>query len=284
MNRRLVVAAGGTAVSTALLLSGCGGSGTESTENMQLSAAQALLKTSQKTGQADTFKADLTVTGTDEAGSGKIHADGQFQVRPTLKFSAKLDEVSRGGQSVPGIKGQAVFTDNVLYAKVPQLAQFVSGGKPWVKIDVNEASQRTGLDVKSLVDQVQKVAPAEQTKMFTGSKDARRVGTETIDGVKTTHYTGTVTVQDALNRLDAQAREKVSKWLPKDQGNGKINFDLWTDGENLPRKLVSKATGSQGEAGSVTVLYSDYGESFTVNPPPSDQVGKLSLGSFLGGN
>jgi hypothetical protein len=34
----------------------------------------------------------------------------------------------------------------------------------------------------------------------------------------------------------------------------------------------------------VTVLYSDYGDSFTVNAPPSDQVGELSIGSFLGGN
>ncbi len=185
---------------------------------------------------------------------------------------------------MPGAKGQAVFTDNVLYAKVPQLAQFVSNGKPWVKIDVNQVAQRTGFDVQGLVNQVQKVDPAEQTKMFTGSKDARRVGTETVDGVQTTHYTGTVTVEDALNRLDAQAREKVGKWLPKDRANGKINFDLWTDGDNLPRKIVSKANGSQGETGSVTVLYSDYGDSFTVNAPPSDQVGELSIGSFLGGN
>ncbi|WP_243716624.1 hypothetical protein [Actinomadura sp. KC345] len=284
MNRRLVVAAGGTAVSAALLLTGCGGGGTESTENMKLSASEALLKTSKKTDQADTFKADLTVTGTDAGGNGELRADGQFQLSPELKFSAKLDEISRGGKTVPGAKGQALFTGNTLYAKVPQLAQFVSGGKPWVKVDVNEASQRTGFDVQGLIDQVQKVDPAEQTKMFTGSKDARRVGTESIDGVQTTHYTGTVTVQDALNRLDAEAREDVGKWLPKDKANSKINFDLWTDGENLPRKLVSKTSGSQGESGTVTVLYSDYGESFTVNPPPSDQVGTLSLGSFLGGN
>ncbi|WP_217919673.1 LppX_LprAFG lipoprotein [Actinomadura sp. BRA 177] len=283
MNRRLVVAAGGTAVGAALVLSGCNGDGSANTENMKLSAGQALLKTSQKAENADTFKADLTVTGTGD-GAGKIHADGQFQLRPTLKFSAKLDEFSRNGQSVPGAKGQAVFTDNVLYAKVPQLAQFVSNGKPWVKIDVNQVAQRTGFDVQGLVNQVQKVDPAEQTKMFTGSKDARRVGTETVDGVQTTHYTGTVTVEDALNRLDAQAREKVGKWLPKDRANGKINFDLWTDGDNLPRKIVSKANGSQGETGSVTVLYSDYGDSFTVNAPPSDQVGELSIGSFLGGN
>ena len=284
MNRRLVVAAGGTAVSAALLLTGCGGDGAQSTENMKLSAAEALVKTSEKTGQADTFKADLTVTGTGDGGSGKIHADGQFQLRPTLQFSAKLDEFSRGGKSVPGAQGQALFTGNVLYAKVPQLAQAVSGGKPWLKVDVNQAAQRTGFDIQSLIDQVQKVDPAEQTKMFTGSKDVRRVGTEEIDGVQTTHYTGTVTVQDALNRLDEQAREKVRTWLPADEANSKINFDLWTDGENLPRKLVSKMSGQQGETGTVTVLYSDYGESFTVNPPPSDQVGELSLGSLLGGN
>ncbi|QXJ26707.1 LppX_LprAFG lipoprotein [Actinomadura graeca] len=278
-----MVAAGGAAVGAALLLSGCNGdgSGTGANGNMKLSANEALLKSSQKTGQADTFKADLTVTGT---GGDKIHANGQFRLRPVLKFSAKLDEFSHGGQSIPGLKGQAVYTDNVLYAKVPQLAQFVSGGKPWVKIDANQAAKGTGLDVQDLVKQVQNVDPAGQTKMFTGSKDARRVGTETIDGVKTTHYTGTVTVQDALNRLDAQAREKVRGWLPKDDANAKINFDLWTDGDNLPRKLVSKGTGPQGESGSVTVLYSDYGKSFGVNPPPSDQVGQLSLGSFLGGN
>ncbi|WP_067889368.1 hypothetical protein [Actinomadura chibensis] len=283
INRRLVVAAGGAAVGTALLLSGCNGDGTANTDNMKLSAGEALLKTSQKAGRADTFKADLTVTGTGE-NKGKVHADGRFQLRPTLKFSAKLDEFSSNGQSVPGAKGQALLTDNVLYAKVPQLARFVSDGKPWVKVDLNEVGQRTGFDMKSVVDQIQQVDPAEQTKMFTGSKDARRVGAETIDGVKTTHYTGTVTVQDALNRLDADARQKVEKWLPKDRANGKINFDLWTDGDNLPRKLVSKASDKQGDSGTVTVLYSDYGTSFKVNPPPSDQVGQLSLNGILGGN
>ncbi|MFC6879890.1 MULTISPECIES: LppX_LprAFG lipoprotein [Actinomadura] len=284
MNRRFAVAAGGTAVGAALLLSGCGGDGSSgtTTENMKLSAGEALLKSSQKTGQADTFKADLTVNDTGDGG-GSVHATGQFRLSPELSFSAKLDDFARGGQSVPAVKGQAIFKDDVLYARVPQLAQFVAGGKPWLKIDVNQMSQRTGFDVKGLIDQVQRVNPAEQTKMFTGSKDARRVGEETVDGVKTIHYTGTVTVQDALNRLDAQARQKVSTWFPSGAANEKISFDLWTDGDNLPRKLVSKGTAKNGQSGTVQVLYSDYGKSFGVNPPPSDQVGNLSLGGFLGG-
>ncbi|GAA2605915.1 LppX_LprAFG lipoprotein [Actinomadura fulvescens] len=280
MKRRFAVVAGGTAVGAALLVSGCNGADNgANTDNMKLTAAQALTRTSDKTGQADTFKADLTVT---ENGGGKVHATGQFRLKPTLTFSAQLDEVSRGGQAVPGIKGQAIFTGDTLYAKVPQLARFVANGKPWVKVDVNKLGQTTGFDVKSLIDQVEKVSPAEQTKMFTASKDVRRVGQESVDGVRTTHYTGTVTVQDALNRLDAQARQKVQNWFPKGAANEKINFDLWTDKDGLPRKLESKG-GSGQDSGTVTVLYSDYGKSVRVNPPPADQTGELSLNGLLGG-
>jgi LppX_LprAFG lipoprotein len=283
MKRRFVLAAGGVAMGTALVLTGCSGSGTEgSTGAMQLTAADALLKSSQKTGQADSFKADLTVSDTGDGG-GSVSATGQFRLRPELTFSARLNEVSRGGQAMPGITGQAIYTGDVLYAKVPQLARFVAGGKPWVKVDVNQAGRQAGFDVKGLVDQVEKVNPAEQTKMLTGSKDVRRVGQENVDGVQTTHYSGTVTVQDALNRLDAQTREKVRRWFPQGTPNEKIAFDLWTDKDQLPRKLVTKGDASQGQTGSLTVRYSDYGKSFSVNPPPADQVGELSLGAFLGG-
>ncbi|MEU5876717.1 hypothetical protein [Spirillospora sp. NPDC047279] len=285
MKRRFAVAAGGTAVGAMLLVSGCNGDGTGAgTDDMKLTAAQALVKTSERTGQADTFKADLTVTDTGDGG-GTMRASGQFSLKPTLTFSAQLDEFSRGGQAITGVKGQAIYTGDVLYAKVPQLARFVANGKPWVKIDVNRLGQNAGFDVKSLVDQAQKVSPAEQTKMFTGSKDARRVGKEDVDGVSTTHYTGTVTVQDALDRLDAATRQKVQGWFPQNgnAANEKINFDLWTDKDGLPRKLQSKGASGQN-SGTVTVLYSDYGKSFNVNPPPADQTGELSLTGLLGGN
>ncbi|WP_157610421.1 hypothetical protein [Spirillospora albida] len=283
MNRRLVVAAGSTAVGAALVLSGCNGDGTTGTENMRLSANQALLKSAQKAEAADVFRADLTVTTTGGE-AGRLHAAGQFRVRPALQFSARLDDVQRGGRTLPGVSGQALFKDNVLYAKVPKLAKFVSEGKPWLRLDVNEVAQRTGLDVQGLLKQVDRVDPADQTKMFTGSKDARKVGTEQVDGVRTIHYTGTVTVRDALNRLDAEARQKVRGWLPPEAGEGRIRFDLWADGQSLPRKIVWKGADKQGDGGSVTVLYSDYGKSFGVNPPPADQVGRLSLGSLLGGS
>ncbi|MFI6521971.1 hypothetical protein ACIBF1_40905 [Spirillospora sp. NPDC050679] len=282
MKRRFAVAAGGTAVGAALLLSGCTGDGSSGTSGtIKMSANEALVKSSQKTGQADTFKATLTVN--DGREGARVRASGQFRLKPQLAFSAKLDEFSKGGQAVSGVQGQAIFTGDVLYARVPQLAQFVAGGKPWLKIDVNQVAQRTGFDVKSLIDQVEQVNPAEQTKMFTASKDVRRVGEESLDGVRTTHYTGTVTVREALAKLDPQVRQKVEQRFGAGAADEKINFDLWTDGDNLPRRLVSKGGGANGHDGSVEVRYSDYGKSFGVNPPPADQVGQLSLEGLLGG-
>ncbi|GLZ12342.1 hypothetical protein Acsp04_25770 [Actinomadura sp. NBRC 104425] len=130
MKRRFAVAAGGTAVSAALLLSGCAGDGSEdvSTGAMRLSAAEAVLQSSQKTGQADTFKADLTVT--DARNGAHVQATGRFRLRPELAFSAQLQKAD--GAGLTGAGGQAIYTGGVLYAKVPQLARLAADGKPWV--------------------------------------------------------------------------------------------------------------------------------------------------------
>ena len=284
MKRRLVLAAGGTAVGAALLVSGCGGSGSEvRTDTMKLTAAEALARTSQKTGQADTFKADLTVTDNGEGGV-RVKATGRFRLRPEPAASIRLTEASRGGRTIPEATGQAIFIGDVLYVKVPRGAQSLTGGRPWGKVDMDQAGSRLGVDVGELVDQADKVNPAEQTRMFTASKDVRRVGTETVDGVETTRYTGTTTVREALDRLDPAAREKARRWFPQATGNERITFDLWVGKDYLPRKLRSRTTGGNGDrGGSVTILYSDYAKPFTVSPPPADQVGEISLTNLFGG-
>jgi hypothetical protein len=213
MSRRYVV---GAAAGTALIISltGCAGdSGGQATSGgIRLTAAEAVAKTSQRTGRADSFRADLTVNGTSAAGATKIHVTGRFRTRPALAFTAKLDQAGQAGRSLPGVGGQAVFVNDILYVKSQQLSQLVNG-KPWLKIDVNRAGQQAGLDVSGLLDQVRKVDPAEQTKMFTASKDVRTLGEQTIDGVKTTHYAGTVTVDEALKQFDASTRRSCSGYI-----------------------------------------------------------------------
>lgn len=280
MSRRIVA---GTAAGAALVLSlsGCMGEtgGANAGGGMKLTAAEGVAKSSQQTSKTDTFTADLTVDGASGGSATKAHITGRFRIRPTLAFTADLDRASHGGWSLPG-GAQGVFTDNVLYVRAQQLSQ-LTGGKPWTRFDPQKAADGAGLNVNDLVNQVQKVNPAEQTKMFTGSKDVRTVGQETVDGVKTTHYAGTVTLTEALKRLDGTTRDRVAKFYGPGSDQ-KMNFDLWTDGDQLPRKLVSKVSSPKGDAATITILYRDFGKTVNVTAPPADQVQDFDLGGVQG--
>jgi len=283
MARRAPVAAAASAA-VVFSLTGClGGSGDAPSGTAVLPADVALVKASQQTGRADTFEAELTITDTGEPGS-VIRGSGDVRLRPDLAFSVTLGEVRLSGQSLPGTGVQAILTDGTLYAKVPRLAQMITGGKPWLRVNVDAAGRVVGFGFDELTDAVRRINPAEQTKMLTASKDVRRVGEEEVEGVKTVHYAGTVTVQDALDRLDPVARERIGRWYTA-SGSDRLSFDVWVDAADLPRKLVVKGTADGRDTSTMTVLYRDYGDAVTVNPPPADQVGDVTdrIGQFLRG-
>jgi outer membrane lipoprotein-sorting protein len=278
MSRRFAV---GTAVGATLVLSltGClGDSGSGSAGGMQLTAAQVLEKASQKTDQVDTFKADFTMNVGSQQGAMNMHATGRFRLRPSVAFTMNVDKMSMGGQSMPVGAIQVVFVDKAIYMKSPQLSQ-ATGGKPWLKLDLGKQAQQSGFSLDALMNQSEQVNPAEQTKMLTASKDVRTVGTETVNGIKTTHYTGSITISEALAKLDAKARQQLEKVYDQ-AGADKINFDLWADDQQLPRKLTTRLAIPQATTSS-TIVYEDYGTPVHVSAPPADQVGQLR---GLGGN
>ena len=284
MSRRF---AAGTAVGATLVLSltGCLGDsgGGSAGGGLQLTAAQVLEKASQKTGQVDTYKADFTMNVGTQQGGMNMHALGQFRLKPSLAFTMNVDKMSMGGSSMPIGAIKVVYLDKVIYMKSPQLSQ-ATGGKPWLKMDLGKQAQQSGFNLDALMNQSQQVNPAEQTKMLTASKDVREVGSETINGVKTTHFTGSITVAEAMGKLDAKTRQQLQK-VYQQVGAKKIFFDLWADGQQLPRKLTTKIDIPQGNT-SNTIIYEDYGAPVNVSAPPADQVGdfrSLSGGRTVGG-
>lgn len=278
MSRRFAAGAA-VGLAFALCLTGCRGEPQEPADRggVKLTAAQALAETSRKTGQADSFSADLTVNGSSREGAGRIHTTGRFRIRPSLAFTINIDQISLAGRPLPGAGGQGIFVDNVFYVKAPQM---LNGGS-WLKVDLDKVQRGDGPNLDAVLGQVQKVNPAEQAKMFTASKDVREVGEETIDGVKTTHYAGSVSLQEALKQFDGASREKLRRVYPQSTDD-KISFDLWIDSARLPRKLVSKVQGANGETALVTVIYRDYGKPVTVTAPPADEVQDFDLPRFSG--
>jgi hypothetical protein len=264
MVRRYAV---GTAAGAALIVSlaGCGGAGAGNAGAVNVSAAQAMNLAAQKTSTVKSYKVDVTESGSGQAAS-KAHGVVQVRLRPDLAAVGTLDQAGFGGHSVEAGLRAILLGDNV-YAKVPsQLSQF-AGGKPWVKFSVSKAAQQAGVNLNDILKQAD---PAQQTKVFTSSKDVHKVGTQTIDGVKTTHYAGTITAQDAAAQLTGKAKQLFQDLYQKG-GAKKATFDLWVGADNLPRKLTAKGGDSNGAA-TATMVYSDFNKSFSVSAPPANQV------------
>lgn len=256
----------GTAAGAALIVSlaACQNNAGSGKQAAAMPAAQAIALASQKTANVNSYKVAITAAGTGNA-SAKLHGTIQVRLKPDLAASGTLDSASLHGSSLPGGERAILLGDN-FYAKVPpQFSQF-TGGKPWVEFSVSRASQQSGVSLDSLI---KRANPAQQTKIFTGSKDAKRVGSESIDGVQTTHYQGTVTPQE-VGQLDPKAQEAFKRFY-QSSGANKVTFDLWVGNDSLPRKLVTKVTALKG-AGSSTMIFSDYNKSFSVSAPPASEV------------
>jgi LppX_LprAFG lipoprotein len=262
MVRRYAVGAA-TVAAVIVSLAGCGTAG-GGKQVAAVPAAQAIALSSQKTATVDSYKVAITAGGTGQA-AAKMHGTIQVRLRPDLAATGTLDSASVHGQSVPGGERAILLGDN-FYAKVPQQFSQLTGGKPWVRFSVSQASKQTGVNLDGVI---RRANPADQTKIFTGSKDVRRVGSETIDGVKTTHYAGTVTPEQA-GQVDPKAQQAFKKFYQR-SGANKVTFDLWVGNDNLPRKLVTKVTADKGTASS-TMIFSDYNKSFSVSAPPASEV------------
>jgi hypothetical protein len=282
--------AAAAAVGTTLVLSltAClgesGGKSADSgTGGVQLTAADALLKTSQKSAQVHSFAADVTITGNGQGTTGGTHFTSKVRLQPDVAMTGTVDKLSVGGftlnSSVP-----VVYLGGTLYGKVPQQFASLAGGKQWAKVDLNQAGKQAGVGLDSVIQNAELIDPGQQTKTFTASKDARKVGEETIDGAKTTHYTGAITVKDALDTLDAQTRTKLQR-VYTEVGAQKINFDVWVDGQQLARKLTVKMASPGGQNTALSVVYSEFGKTIHVSAPPADQVGDVTgFAGMFGGH
>ncbi|WP_242902952.1 hypothetical protein [Actinomadura terrae] len=282
MIRRFTV---GTAVAAGLALSltGClGDSGTkvdEAGKNIKLTAAQVLGRTAQKTGQTDAFKADLSMQMQGAAmGDTSMTGSVQYRLKPELAFSMRFDQMSVAGRSMPGMEQRLV--GRTMYIKMPMLAQLgVKTGKPWLKISLDELGKKSGMNLDQLMEQSRQTDPVETTKMLTASKDVREVGEETVDGVKTTHYTGTYRLEDALAKLPAEEQQRKRQAMDK-LNMDSMAFDLWVDDQQLPRKMAMRSGQAADGKMTITMRFHDFGKPVQITAPPASATS--DFGEMLG--
>jgi len=255
-------------------LTGCGSQGAEPLRNVELSAAEVLQDSAQKSTQVNTYTADIVaeING-GRQGTGKIQGTMVLQQQPSLAADITFDQVSFGDQALPGGM-RSILLGETLYLKVDALRTLTGDAKPWVKVDLNEAGAQSGVNFQDLLTQARQYDLANSVKMLTASQDVKAVGTETVGGVETTHYSGTFPVEAALSQLSPEVREHARAQMAELRD---MKFDAWIDAEGLPRKISMSGTAGEGSI-STTMQFRAFNEQVNISEPPADQVGELPKG------
>ena len=272
-NKVIVTCAAGAAA--ILLAAGCGSGGTHPGAQA-LSPRQAITLAADHASQVDSFRSTLSVAMSGTA-SGTIAGTMQLRNRPSRLVDADFSTFDVGSQNLPGGM-QEIVTDRSIYLKMALLAQELH--KPWVKISFSQLQQGTGINLSQLTQQVQSNNPLVQTRMLTAAKDVRTAGTQTIGGVRTTHYTGSYPISAGLARLPASERAVAQRGL-RTLGLKTVRFNVWIDGQHQTRKIVVTETGGV-ETVKVTMQVTSINQPVSVTLPPASQVATIPASALQG--
>jgi hypothetical protein len=211
----------------------------------------------------------------DIGGMGAITASGD------MKF-AGTQTAEQMTMTLPGMGDmQMIMTGTTIYMKIPaSLAGMGSSDstKPWMKLDLsgNDALSKSLGSTANLADQTdptQLISKIAQAGTITG------VTHDTVDGAATTHYAITVDVQKMIATMGGAA-DDAQKQAMSQLGLKSMPFNIWVNSDNLPVKITTDLAFANPASGApsqvnMTVLYTKWGESVNIQPPPADQVGTM---------
>jgi hypothetical protein len=301
--KRRVALAGLAAV--ALLAAGCGSSDVANVPDSVAPGARFLASAATKSTATPSMKTDLTVTMlSSQLPSGRVEltATGALD-NENHRMSMRLDLsklVSQLGSAMPGALGSAGdwvgqevgdFADGgaVVYLNMPVLSKVLPGGKPWIKMDLNAIGKQAGIDLSQLTQLAND--PSRMVDWLrAASSDVTTIGTETIDGVETTHYRATVDLSKYPDLVPAAERDAVRKAveaIEQQAGVSSFPMHVWVGKDGLVRQVRAVLTETiQGQTMNVVTSerFYDFGAPVDIQLPPADQATDIStLANGAGG-
>lgn len=212
------------------------------------------------TKTAGTPSEHMTMTGTISVSGISVTVDGSgdfSNARQTGSFVATFAAAGKSG------KINEVLDGTTIYLSSPLFTRGLPSGKKWLKLDLAAFGKAQGINYSSLMSQ----SPTQALQRLEAAGTVTQVGSETIDGVATTHF--------RVEHLD------ISK-LPqgaKIEALGHPTYgpiDVWVGNDNgyVYRETLSLSYSVKGQTASMTIRtdLSNFGEAVHVTVPPPDQT------------
>ncbi|EHN76421.1 MULTISPECIES: hypothetical protein [Streptomyces] len=262
----------GAGLAALLLAAGAVGCSKDDSESPEMTPAAAVAKAAKNSEEIDSLHYRLTGKTPEE---GRIKAEAEMQIKPTLAMSMKMTALDQGAEGTAEIR----LVDKAMYIGGGPEAAKEMDGKRWIKFDLSGTGVDEQMNQMGSASQADK-NPATESTFLTGAKDVEKVGTETVDGVKTTHYKGTVALADlekSIGDEDEATREKREKSLEQYEKMGvdKLTMDMWVDGDDQTKQFRMRADADKGPL-DMTFTFLGVNEPVKVTAPPAAEVADLA--------
>ncbi|AZM76155.1 DUF1396 domain-containing protein [Streptomyces sp. KPB2] len=262
----------GAGLAALLLAAGAVGCGKEDSASPEMTPAAAVAKAAKNSEEINSLHYRLTGKTPEE---GRIKAEAEMQMKPTLAMSMKMTALDQGAEGTAEIR----LVDKAMYIGGGPEAAKEMDGKRWIKFDLSGTGVDEQMNQMGSASQADK-NPATESTFLTGAKDVEKVGTETVEGVKTTHYKGTVTLADLEKTIGDEGeatREKRQKSLEQYEKMGvdKLTMDMWVDGDDRTKQFRMRADADKGPL-DMTFTFLGVNEPVKVSAPPAAEVADLA--------
>jgi hypothetical protein len=264
----------------ALLAAGCG-----SDDLPSVSAAEAAQSTRDAHTARTTFRMEMRGMGLPQPMA--VTAEGV-----SATDGARMDMTFDFGPILQGIGGgddgrvRFLLDGRRAWADPPEVEGLdIPGGATWVTVDLKKAVEALGVDPEGF-GELFRLSPQQQLAALESAGSVKKVGEEEVDGVRTTHLRGTVTLRDYARALPAERRRQLDKairqlaevagedpeWLDEPTPT-----EMWVDADAHIRRMIQKSEipAQPGiPAGSIqmTTEFDDFGTPLELDPPEGDDV------------
>lgn len=255
----------------ALLLAG-GAVGCGSEESPGMSPAAAVAKAAKNTEEISSLRYRMKGQVPQQ---GRIEAEASLRMKPSVAMSMKMTALDQSEQGTIELR----LVDKAMYIGGGAEMAKEMDGKSWMKFDLSALGSGKELNQLGAAGQADR-NPAQETAILTGAKDVKKVGTEKVEGVETTHYSGTVTLdefRDSLKDEDKATRERREKSLDQYEKMGvdKLTMDMWVDGDDRTKQFRMRGDADGGPL-DVTITFLDVNEPVEITAPPAGDVTDLA--------
>ncbi|MFF4402069.1 LppX_LprAFG lipoprotein [Streptomyces sp. NPDC001480] len=221
--------------------------------------AAAVARAAEKTGGLTSLRYRAT---------GRIPGEGRIRAVGSYKANASGVTTRVIGGAHPGTT-ELRLVDGVLYGS----ARKPLHGRHWIcygSLERGKLDDFIVLNTRNERDEAGR-NPAREAAFLTAAKHVKDAGTETVDGVRTTHYTGTA----GLDAIDAEVRPGKSLRPYRTMGVDELTLDLWVGPDDRARQVRLRGRGHHGEL-DLTLTFLAYDGRVTVEAPAASDTSDLT--------